>query len=902
VFSEAERRIEEARSTGAEKLDLSNLGLSVLPEWLGGLSQLTALSLSGNGLSVLPEWLGGLSQLTGLDLSFNKLSVLPEWLGGLSQLTWLDLSGNELSVLPESLADLNLRALHLKGNPLAPELLAAYREGQAELFTLLRLLRSEGVRIRQAKLVLAGEGAVGKSSLLATMRGEPWVAGRKTTHGIEVKEVTVPADGGEIQLNGWDFGGQPDYRPTHQLFFTAPAVYLVVWSPRLGPEASAVDFWIEMIRRRAGEEARIHVVATHADGGQRGAWIDEAALQRRFGAMIVGFHHVDSETGLGVPGLMAAIGATAASLPHVTRRYPASWLRLRDEIRKAGHPYLTYEEYAALAEENGLSPTSARSLATSSNALGYWIHYGDDPGLADLVIFKPDWLSTAVSLVLDDPLTRKAGGLLAHRRLTHIWNDPKRPPGQRYPDALHPLFLYLMEKFDISYRVASHSPDDEPTSLVAQLVGGNTPDLTEAWDAYGPGLPELTYVCELRDDQDVSTPIGLMYRLIVRFHRYSLGRHDHARSRHWQNGLVLDDGYNGRALLTLDRKRLVIKVRAAYPDYLLHRLSAEIREHNRQFWPGLRTRVLVPCGESCGRQRPGSGLFDVELLIRVRKRGRDDIDCQQCYEPYSIDSLLRGGVSRPSRRDEQLVAAVAAALRPGTEAILDEVRAQGLRNLTATEQLSDEVKGGLSRLEERFYDLVTALEDESRNGPRLMTVTYQRSLKPGYYRLQVTLWCEHSRMPVPELSPGRGVYDIDVPRDWLVKAAPLLKAITVVLRGVLPIAVAGIELTQPDPQAWQRTLSAQLAHAERSLDALGDATDLVDAGPDRPGRRPRTIGRAGPVELDGGLLRILQAQVGERDRDFGGLVRVRTRNSYLWVHPRFESEYHQPLPEIPTGK
>jgi GTPase SAR1 family protein len=38
----------------------------------------------------------------------------------------------------------------------------------------------------------------------------------------------------EITLNGWDFGGQRVYRPTHQLFFSAPAVYLVVWKPREG--------------------------------------------------------------------------------------------------------------------------------------------------------------------------------------------------------------------------------------------------------------------------------------------------------------------------------------------------------------------------------------------------------------------------------------------------------------------------------------------------------------------------------------------------------------------------------------------------------------------------------------------------------------------------------------------
>jgi GTPase SAR1 family protein len=99
--------------------------------------------------------------------------------------------------------------------------------------------------------VLVGEGGVGKSSLLAALRAERWVEKRDTTHGVEIKPVEVSHEGRAITLNGWDFGGQKIYRSTHQLFFTAPAVYLVVWKPREGPELGLVEHWIAMIRHRA---------------------------------------------------------------------------------------------------------------------------------------------------------------------------------------------------------------------------------------------------------------------------------------------------------------------------------------------------------------------------------------------------------------------------------------------------------------------------------------------------------------------------------------------------------------------------------------------------------------------------------------------------------------------------
>ena len=231
-----------------------------------------------------------------------------------------------------------------------------------------------------------GEGEVGKSSLLAALRGEDWVENRDTTHGIEIKPVEAIHEGDVITLNGWDFGGQKVYRPTHQLFFTNPAVYLVVWKPREGPELGLVDQWLAMIRHRAGEGARVLVVATHGGPAQRYAFLDEVRLRERYGAMIAGFYHVDSKScGEPLELLRTAIASAAASLPHVIRWYPESWLRLRESLSARSEPSLRYEEYQELAAAQGLSLSSARSLAINAHGMGHWIYYVDDPTLAELL-------------------------------------------------------------------------------------------------------------------------------------------------------------------------------------------------------------------------------------------------------------------------------------------------------------------------------------------------------------------------------------------------------------------------------------------------------------------------------------------------------------------------------------
>ena len=140
--------------------------------------------------------------------------------------------------MPEALAKLEaFSRLRLDSNPLNPELAEAYKQGLDAVKAYLRAKAEAQITLNEAKLILVGEGEVGKTCLLDALLGNPWQE-HPSTHGIEIKsiKVTDPDTQTEITLNAWDFGGQRVYRPTHQLFFSAPAVYLVVWKPREGSQ------------------------------------------------------------------------------------------------------------------------------------------------------------------------------------------------------------------------------------------------------------------------------------------------------------------------------------------------------------------------------------------------------------------------------------------------------------------------------------------------------------------------------------------------------------------------------------------------------------------------------------------------------------------------------------------
>ena len=99
------------------KLDLSNLGITIIPPEIGLLTGLVELDLSGNKIEELPEEIGNLVKLEKLDVRSNRLRGLPSTLGNLESLTELGISFNRIEKLPESMTKLtNIRYLELGGN------------------------------------------------------------------------------------------------------------------------------------------------------------------------------------------------------------------------------------------------------------------------------------------------------------------------------------------------------------------------------------------------------------------------------------------------------------------------------------------------------------------------------------------------------------------------------------------------------------------------------------------------------------------------------------------------------------------------------------------------------------------------------------------------------------------
>src|SRR5258706_2984878 len=941
--------------TQLQQLYLRSNQLISLPKWLGNLSQLQHLIISENQLTTLPESIGNLTKLELLSVAKNKLKMLPDkfsnlvnlkqlflgsgkdgnpiivlpiciryfkkltylsinnlqlvsvpnWLGDLLELKDLWLNNNQITDLPSSLAQLeHLEDLDLSENPLNPELAEAYKQGIDSVKASLRTKAVAQITLQEAKLILVGEGEVGKTCLMDALLDKKW-QDHPSTHGIEIQQikVTEPITQTELTLNGWDFGGQRVYRPTHQLFFSAPAVYLVVWKPREGPQQGLVKEWIQLVKRRE-PSAKIIVVATHGRRQQLQADIDREELWDKFGKeTVVDFFFVDSKPDAngnrkGIAELKEAIARVAATLPEVGRSVPKSFADVRAALQAKGVPYLPLDEVLAICRAHNMDDEIARLFITISHRLGHLTHYENDPALRDIVILRPDWLASAMSYVLDDEQTRAAHGLVKFSRLGQLWDDPTRPADTRYPDSLHRIFLALMGRFDLSYRVAglSKNGDSDPVSLIAQLVPDTTPkkdDFQKAW------LPELalgdiqqTQICRIVDAQNgqSANAEGLFFQLIVRLHRYSLGRVNYPESVHWQRGFVLDADYNGRALLRHIGNDVHITVRAAYPQGFLNTLTDEVKYLVESFWEGLRCDVTVPCLNPS----PCSGLFEVRKLIENKKRGRPEQPCPVCNEWQDIDKLLlNASTAQPSPVGELLASQQVLTQLNDMRRILIQQSATMIGRFDTLDAGQKEL---LSKAETSYTNLIKVFTDEAKEGPRLFSlVPVNRSgFNPKQWtsaKFKLILWCEHSRWPLPVLNgkdSDKGVYELELTREWFKKAAPVLKAITSTLSLVLPIASSAVKLVM-DENAYKAieneldfgkdVIDGVLSGAEKT-EIFADAGDSVD------------LPHGTSLRAENATLRELHALLKGNDPGFGGLVRVlNKRQEVLSVHENFAGEF-----------
>ena len=211
------------------------------------------------------------------------------------------------------------------------------------------------------------------------------------------------------------------------------------------------------------------------------------------------------------------------------------------------------------------------------------------------------------------------------------------------------------------------------------------------------------------------------------------------------------------------------------------------------------------------------------------------------------------------------------------------------------DRLDDRQRRILSRVDKTYTDLLQVLTNEAKEGPRLFSIVPidRSNFNPREWmraKFRLTLWCEHSRLPLPILNDKnskKGVYDIELEREWFEKATPFLKLLTGTLSLILPVASSTLKVIDETTFiAWENQLDLSkyiidtISGEEKAIDEFMGAADSI------------RLKQGEEIRAQGATLRELHALLKAKDPGFGGLVRVMNkRQEFLWVHERFAGEY-----------
>lgn len=498
-----------------KNLSYINLGdnkLSKLPSEIKDLSSLEFLHLANNKFTTIPTEVYPIKILRTLSLSGNNIKNLPNEITGLQNLLNLFLESNNITRLTKAIAFLpKLTNIALNSNPLSSPPLEICIQGLSAIRNYLNSIdeAEETYRVFEGKLLIVGEGNVGKTCLMERLIN-PEVNLKSTvfsTEGIDIKRWYIKTNKfNDFQINIWDFGGQEIYHSTHQFFLTKRSLYIFVWIARTDDNILSFDYWLNVIKLLS-DNAPVLVVLNKID--ERVKMLDEQSIKSKFDN-IVGFLKISAICGTGMQELRDAIGKEMESLPHIGDTLPKAWVDIRNKLENLGKNYISLSEYKTICNQYGLNNTQALFLSSYFHDLGVILHFQENEILNEIVFLRPDWATNAVYKVTDTKEVQLNYGKFKFSDLKKIWST--------YDEENYKYLVELMKKFELCFKLRDNQ------YIVPELLSETKAQAFFEWNYKNNLIFEYHYAF---------MPSGIITRLIVRIHDMIID------SNYWKNGMII---------------------------------------------------------------------------------------------------------------------------------------------------------------------------------------------------------------------------------------------------------------------------------------------------------------------------------------------------------------------------
>ena len=555
-------------------------------EPLRGLNSLQTLNCSSTPVSDL-EPLIDLEALQSLSCRDLKIGDFPRELLFRESLQHLYLGGASIPGIPEEV-------LTSDAYPYSYNCLSALRAHILDL-------EAEAIPINSVKILVLGNGGVGKTQLCRHLAGEPYDPAVPSTHGISVQAI-APQSEGDFTYYLWDFGGQDIYHSTHTLFMRTAAVFVVLWTPEQEALPASDDddplqrrhplsYWLDYVRTLGRPDSPVLLVQSQCDSAAQAKPMPpvEPGLLQSFGCLRP--CSFSARTRRGAASLQEALADASTYLRdrdgsssigrgrHLVWQQLEAW-RQADQHRPAPqrlHRSLSQQQFASLCEQIG-AVSSPQALLQFLHNKGVVFHSPDL--FHDRIILDQSWALDAVYAVFERgstyPLIRADDGRLWPSWLAStVWRD--------YEPEARELFLSLMRTCAIlfPYNQADADLGQEASYLAPELLPPRSSPAVERqllgrWQGSDPSLC-LTY------------SYGFLHDGLARALLCDLGDKAGDGGVYWRYGAWVYDARSG-SIAVLDQQRtgerggrITIRFQGDTCGDLADWFQQRLAERNRQF-------------------------------------------------------------------------------------------------------------------------------------------------------------------------------------------------------------------------------------------------------------------------------------------------------------------------------
>lgn len=120
-------------------------------------------------------------------------------------------------------------------------------------------------KTRVHKLVLVGDGGVGKTALRRTYMGESFDTNYLSTIGADFSVKTITNGSLTLKFQMWDMSGQQHFEPVRQMFYGGTEGVVFVFDITRLDTLENFPYWLEEIKRHNPNPAQIVIFGNKSD-------------------------------------------------------------------------------------------------------------------------------------------------------------------------------------------------------------------------------------------------------------------------------------------------------------------------------------------------------------------------------------------------------------------------------------------------------------------------------------------------------------------------------------------------------------------------------------------------------------------------------------------------------------